>query len=1141
MLWPLSVLVMLSAAAAETTPLAVPCVALPLMKQPPTVDGLIDEAEWKHAVRNVGIVSHRTRATTTREGVFWLGCDGPTLYLALKTEAPPDGRILTRAVPDAQHDVRAALLDDSIELVIDPKRGRTHGDRAYYHLISNGRGALFDWAMDPDNKQNPRQLGWRIPQWRIQQQLADGWWNVEVAIPLAALGATAEDLTKTWGVEIARNWARPQEQSQWSSEASDYDHQPGMPQVTWDPAAPVTRVLSLHEHWQKPKIVVAVFNPHPAPVSVDVILSDAWHRDPPQELRRRLDLGPGEEQTVVLEGRDGGPEGLHATAIRVASPDGQRVFYGRRLRWSMHRPTDLWTIGEEQKQDVSLQFKYYPYLNKINFRASFEALSLRDRITGVEASIFRADDQGKPAGPPIWHQSLGIRNFVSEGICEIPALADGKYLFAMQLKGGQGVPSEPVTQPFVRQVFEWEHNTLGISDEVMPPFTPLEVDKNRVKAVLRDHNHGVNGLWDDVTSQGKPLLAAPMTWEVRGSQPWKVEGSGWQLTSRKPTAVAGEARWSAGPLKGHVRTDYEYDGMMLVTLNLEPTSVPVERLSLNIPLRDAAAPYMHAVGDGLRHNYAGFTPSGQGPVWDSSKASKLEIAGTFFPYLWLGDGERGLCWFADTDRDWVLDDKTPVLELTRQGEILTLRVHFITKAGPLLRPHRIVFGLQATPTKPMPEGWRRWVATKRIEGGRTVSWMGANYYWGSLAYDVYPYDYRFDYFDKLREARETGQADRQFIDDWLKMWQEKLGYQKGSQDERFFQAHVNAGFHSARSAPWKEGHRLFVYTNPRGVGFHVPEFATFQDEWLRYANFNRRWNPKADVGYDVSPSRSFQDYALWYYRKMLTCFDGVYWDNTFLSAHFDPVIGEAWTDEQGRIHPTLGLMHLRELVKRTAVMLWQETKSHPASRRPPITLAHMTNTQIVPVNSFLNCTMDWEWKYGLEDFQDRFSADLTVAETIGRQVGAWPTILGGGHPDPKDPRLDFMQRSRLGVTLVHEIQVFDYSPKRDQEIYRKLFDFGYGSDACRVFNYWHEGHPVKIEGIQAATLALAKDGRAIVVVTDYGQGGSCRLTLDLATLGLRSVATATDMETGDAIKRVAAGQFIFPIKNHDFRILRVQE
>jgi hypothetical protein len=262
----------------------------------------------------------------------------------------------------------------------------------------------------------------------------------------------------------------------------------------------------------------------------------------------------------------------------------------------------------------------------------------------------------------------------------------------------------------------------------------------------------------------------------------------------------------------------------------------------------------------------------------------------------------------------------------------------------------------------------------------------------------------------------------------------------------------------------------------------------------------------------------------------------------FLSAHFDPVVGDTWTDERGRVHPTLGLMHLRELAKRTAVMLWQEskTKNLPEQRKPPITLSHMTNTLIVPVHGFINCTMDWEWKYGLEDFQDRFSADLTVAESIGRQVGAWPTILAGGHPDPQDPRLDFLYRTRLGVALVHEIQVFDYRPPRDAEIYQKLFQFGYGAEGCRVYNYWQDNHPVKAEGVDARTLAVANGGAAIVVVTDYGNGGSCRVSLDLPQLGLRPEAEATDLETGQPIDRAAPGVFALQLRKHDFRILQVR-
>jgi len=894
-----------------------------------------------------------------------------------------------------------------------------------------------------------------------------------------------------------------------------------------------------------PRIELAIFNPHDARLEVNAHLSDAWHRDPPRELVKKVELPPGQETTLALEPRDGGPEGIHNTDLHVTSADGERTYFRRTFQWSPHKPKDRWVIGEEQKQAVDLQFKFYPYYRKIRFRANIEALAVRDRITGAEAAVSAADDQGHRATEPIWRTPIEFEGHVAEGIHEIPILPDGRYIFALQLNGGDGVPDEPVTQPFVRQVFPWEHNTLGISDQVMPPFTPLKVDGTAVEAILRRHVHGASGLWDQVTSDGQLLLADRMAWEVVTSDATgrstacPVTGNGWQSVSAKPTGVVGASSWSAGPVRAQVTTRYDYDGMMLVTLKFEPTETTVERLSLSIPLDDARARYMHAISDGLRHNYAGFTPPGEGRIWDSSQASKLEIPGSFYPYLWLGDGERGICWFADTDRDWVLDDTTPTIDLVRESGTLTMRVHFVTRPAVLRKRHAIVFGLQATPTKPMPDGWRRWTGLKATEGARPVRWMGANYYWGGLAYDVYPYKYRFDYLDKLRETRETGEPDRQFIADWMEMVDKELAA-KGTDRYKFFDAHVNAGFHIARSSPWSEGFRLFGYTNPRGVGFHAPEFATFQDEWLRYNWFNRNWGHGESVGYDVSPSPSFQDYALWHYREMLRSFDGVYWDNMFFSAHFDPVVGESWTDDRKRVHPTMGLMHLRELAKRTAIMLWQETRDFPDHRKPPITLSHMTNTMIVPVHSFINCTMDWEWKYGYEDFQDRFSPDLTVAQTIGRQVGAWPTILAGGHPDPKDPRVDFMHRTRLGVALVHEIQTFDYRPRRDFEIYSKLFEFGYGTDGCRVFNYWHDDHPVAVEGADARTLAMTNGKEAIVVVTDYGDGRQCCVKVDLKSLGLGQNAEATDFETGEAIRRTAPGVFAFDLKKHNFRILRIR-
>jgi hypothetical protein len=123
---------------------------------------------------------------------------------------------------------------------------------------------------------------------------------------------------------------------------------------------------------------------------------------------------------------------------------------------------------------------------------------------------------------------------------------------------------------------------------------------------------------------------------------------------------------------------------------------------------------------------------------------------------------------------------------------------------------------------------------------------------------------------------------------------------------------------------------------------------------------------------------------------------------------------------------------------------------------------------------------------------------------------------------------------------VHEIQVFDYRPERDKEIYQKLFAFGYGTDRCRVFNYWQDDHPATVEGVDARTLIVTGGREAIVVVTGYGDGGRCRLTVRLEKLGLSSDAAATDSESGEAIDRAGSGKFVFDVNKHDFRMLHLR-
>jgi hypothetical protein len=1086
-----------------------PLVSLPLMAKAPTIDGVIGEEEWAGATRQIGFSSHGKKHLASREGVFWLGSDGKDLFIAVKTELPPEGGLLARVQPRENVDVQA-YLDDSLELWFDPFRTAKDHQRVCYQIIVNALGAVYDIAHD--KSKGMTSTAWRV-QWRFANKAADGWWSVEIAIPLAAFDFKGDLAGTEWGIRIGRNWQQPWEQSEWSPTPIAYDDPETMGVVRWDPAAPVVQMLELADaKANKAVLATRLTNPTDKPMALKVALSNKHVDSPATEKAEDVALAAGESKTVRLDGSTYA-KGDNLSSLSVTSPDGKATFFSRDFVWSLEKPETRWRVALHEREAIELAFGYYPYHNKLKARLDVSSLPAAKEVTGASLVVRRKGTREAVARVPM----PPFKDGRSEIVADLPKLAEGTYEVLAELAGGKGVPKESPVKEFLRKVFPWEHNKLGITDKAIPPFTPLEVEGSVVRAVLRKHTMNGHGLWDQVESQGTPLLAGPMLFGLPAGGP--------DVTTRpsvrrlSDAAVLAEAVWVKFPVIARVFSQFDVDGMMKVTLEASAGSgADVGWLDLVIPLREEVAKLMHVCGDGLRFNYGGEVPKGEGVVWDSSKASRLEVAGTFIPYIWLGDEERGIAWFADSDEGWILDDKKPALELTRRKGVVELRVHFINKPGPLPGPRKIVFGLQATPTKPMMEkpSWRRINSlVGKAPDFLRYHVLGATYYWGADAFDLFPKDKALSIYDKFAEIRRTGKSDDAFFRNWL------LKYGPDGQRDKMWDAHIWSGVSSFKSQP----DIMIPYTNARGIGA-CEDFTVFQDEWLVSDYTSRSATP---VAYDVDPVPSFQDFALYYFEKMLDsgAFDGIYFDNTFLKANKNIVGGGAYVRDDGTLQPACGLWTMRDYLKRCAILCWQKG-------RPFTNVSHMTNTQIVPINTWAGINLDWEWKYGDTDGHDRFAADYCRAVSLGLQTGSRPTVLLGLHVTKKELQ-PWVARTCLAWCLVHEIYPAWSYGEPFQSVYKKLYDFGYGTDACRVIRYW-EKQPIRIEGIEAKALVVSKPGAIAIFLTNTGQDGTCRLTLD-KSLALKPDSPALDAETGKPIGRAGEGTLSFPLKRHDFKLV----
>jgi hypothetical protein len=195
-----------------------------------------------------------------------------------------------------------------------------------------------------------------------------------------------------------------------------------------------------------------------------------------------------------------------------------------------------------------------------------------------------------------------------------------------------------------------------------------------------------------------------------GGKTETVEGKDFAFTEKKDTSAVSQAQL-AGALKGAARSEWDYDGLMKWTLDLEPSPAKIEKLTLIIPLDNALMPLMHVCGDGgTTANFAGYTPPGEGRIWDGRKTAHVSMIGNYVPYIWAGAEERGVCVFGENDKGWINDPKGPCQEIVRQGDTLEVRLHLIAQETVIGQPRRIMIGFEATPVKPMPQDWRRFTA-----------------------------------------------------------------------------------------------------------------------------------------------------------------------------------------------------------------------------------------------------------------------------------------------------------------------------------------------------------------------------------------------------------------------------------------------
>ena len=1116
-LWTLLVASCLGAAADDgaTVNLREPVLRLPPAQAAPSIDGEIGAQEWAGAWMMEGSVGHADQALEQRPAWAYLTYDRENLYVAIKSATRPGGKLHIW-----EHDPDEAILGmDGIEVWIaelyDPAQPPIDRFQLWYDPYGT-QWALIHRYGAGFNVQEKLPVGTRI--------IGDEW-HFELAFPWRLAGLKPGDIKdgKQVLVRPCRNWRYNGLYSTWGGEGAFY-LKDNMMRVILDSKAPVVRIPSLGDWFGgKADIQVEVVNATGEPVEVAAELTvgsyenaAAYQQKGPGESvatdKKTLQVPPGQTASSTISAAFEAvpllPAKLmssqrrnchYSVEINVTRVSDGALLFSRFMKVPGTRQK-LW--GDLPSRAAKLQGGYYPYFSKIK-----ASLSLGDDPRAAEVTHATVTVHPEEGTAPVGRGDIVSFPYgTGETTIDVGDLAEGAYVLRAAIYAGETQLDfeKPVERSFTREKMPWEHNSIGITDKVYPPFTPIEVKGNRVGCVLRDHTmHGL-GLWNQVEAKGRPILAAPMRLECRaaGRQlEWKVAES----------PVFGRKAGHEVQLKGNgacdalsVTTDclWEYDGMMKVVMNVVPRGeTQVDELELVIPVRADIATLMHST-TATRSNPSMAIPQGDGVVWDSRSMAQSIGKGTFTPYVWIGGVERGVCWFADNDKGWVTDDKEPAIEIERTGDTVNLRVRFINRAGIVNAPRQIVFGLMATPVKPIPAESRAWWHSWRggQESPRRYSTSLSSYRFAGFSdrETLTPLGGDFSIFAYFAERQGTGgsptEAEEEYIRNWMQKYVEDPT--KGG-----LLAQLVKTFASTKASE-----EAVYYTNPALETAGTPQGRQFQNEWK---------NGISSMGCNFV--KSYNDYAAWCYDQMLAtglkC--GIYHDNTFPVASTDVIAGSAYVREDGRIQAGWNVFGHREFYKRLFVTGWERMG------RMPLIYPHTTNGMTIPQFAFatIHLALEWEQK-SLRTFQEKFQFPLLRTEVMGKQAGLIPRILCSmGEPTmerTEEARTErallngYLHRTREGVLLLHDSFPRGHGTYMG-DIVRFLMPYGFHEEPCEYIGYWEEPQLVKAPDGTAVSLFKMEKGVLAVVVDTSGKDGRRRIEVDEKALG-RPVKKLTDFE-----------------------------
>ncbi|GBC95237.1 hypothetical protein HRbin16_01024 [bacterium HR16] len=176
----------------------------------------------------------------------------------------------------------------------------------------------------------------------------------------------------------------------------------------------------------------------------------------------------------------------------------------------------------------------------------------------------------------------------------------------------------------------WLDSTIGLEETVVPPYTPVKVLGRCAEILGRTVRLGQLGFPESITSNGREILASPLSVVVEtntGEVRWSSVRQ--RRVKHNEALVEWQSTAENDLLIQRVQTRLEFDGCMLFTVTLRAKQdVTLRDVRLEVPFRREVATYMMGMA-----RRGGKRPSSWEWKWHPRRSNNL---------VWVGDVDAGM-------------------------------------------------------------------------------------------------------------------------------------------------------------------------------------------------------------------------------------------------------------------------------------------------------------------------------------------------------------------------------------------------------------------------------------------------------------------------------------------------------------------